>query len=63
MTVSSIAIYCLNKQLKSCGEFQKSDLRTNLFTNYAIFSELLPLEHLSENKIISMTGSLPGMSH
>lgn len=61
--MSSIAIYCLNKKFKSHGEFLKSDLRTNLFTNYTIFSELLLFEHSSENKTVSMTGSLPGMSH
>lgn len=58
MTRSSIATYCLNKKLKSHEELLKSDLRTNPFTNNTVFSELLPLEHLSGNKIVSMTGPL-----
>lgn len=47
MAKSSIAIYCLNKKLKSHGEFLKSDLRTNQQTCLQMILYFLNYYHLN----------------
>lgn len=61
--MGSIATYSINKQLKSHGKYKKSLYGQKCLYTTMYLLKLLLLKHLSENKIISLTDSLPSMRH